>query len=68
MGRLILFALLLLGLLIVFAALMSVVRSFSTDPAPQPTEDTMPNTFRSIAYGLLIFLMFGVTIGWLGAG
>ena len=68
MGRLILFALLLMGLLIVFAALMSLVRSFEKADDTKSLEDTMPNTFRSIAYGLLIFLMFGVTIGWLGAG
>ena len=30
--------------------------------------DDMPGTFRAIAYGLLVVLMFGVVTGWLGAG
>lgn len=30
-------------------------------------KDTMPNTFRNIAYGLLILLMLGVCSGLLGA-
>ena len=31
------------------------------------SEDRMPETFRNIAYALLVLLMFGVVTGWLGA-
>lgn len=30
-------------------------------------EDTMPDTFKRIAYVVLVVLMFGVASGWLGA-
>ncbi len=36
-------------------------------PALRKKEDTMPATFHTIAYVLLIVLMFGVATGWLGA-
>ncbi len=43
----------------------------ATGPVPRPVsrkkEDTMPATFHTIAYVLLIVLMFGVATGWLGA-
>ena len=36
-------------------------------PTLRKKEDTMPATFHTIAYVLLIVLMFGVATGWLGA-
>ena len=36
-------------------------------PRPRHKDDTMPATFHTIAYVLLIVLMFGVATGWLGA-
>ena len=36
-------------------------------PALRKKEDTMPATFHTVAYILLIVLMFGVATGWLGA-
>lgn len=36
-------------------------------PTPRKKDDTMPATFHTIAYVLLIVLMFGVATGWLGA-
>jgi cell division protein FtsX len=36
-------------------------------PLPVKKVDTMPATFQTIAYVLLIVLMFGVATGWLGA-
>jgi hypothetical protein len=35
-------------------------------PAPSD-EDSMPATFRLVAYLLLLALMVGVATGWLGA-
>jgi predicted phage tail protein len=36
-------------------------------PVPRKKGDTLPATFQTIAYVLLIVLMFGVATGWLGA-
>ena len=36
-------------------------------PAARKKEDTMPATIHTVAYVLLIVLMFGVATGWLGA-
>lgn len=36
-------------------------------PAAHKKEITMPATFQTIAYILLIVLMFGVATGWMGA-
>lgn len=37
-------------------------------PASKPGEVTVPETFRTIAFVVLLVLMFGVTSGVLGAG
>jgi hypothetical protein len=67
MLRLILFIMLLAAIALALASVMVAIRSFAP-PAPAPARrDTMPETFRRIAYVLLIVLMFGVTAGWLGA-
>jgi len=66
MLRLILLAMFLLILAIGALALLGVLRWVS-GPASKPGEDTVPETFRTIAYLVLLVLMFGVTSGLLGA-
>ncbi len=51
-----------IGALFVLAAIRWV-----SGPASQPKGDTVPETFRTIAYLVLIALMFGVSSGLLGA-
>ena len=63
----------------VVAAILAVVslawgptrplRDPATGPRPvsRKKEDSMPATFHTIAYVLLIVLMFGVATGWMGA-
>ena len=66
MMRLIIFAIVLLGLALAVSSVITVLRSFAPERAG-PKGDTMPKTFSTIAYVLLIVLMFGVVTGWLGA-
>lgn len=65
-----------LFLLMFSAAVLAIasVRTLLTAPEPSPyrkpyrkKDDTMPATFRNVAYLLLIVLMVGVATGWLGA-
>ena len=49
-----------------FAALAAL--RWISGPAEKPKGDTVPDTFRTIAYLVLVVLMFGVTSGVLGAG
>lgn len=45
---------------------LSSVRAKDTDQPRKPTQgDSLPDTFKTIAYILLIVLMLGVTTGWL---
>ena len=67
MMRLILFVFLLAGILLAIAAVVTTIRAVSPRPSTGPREDTMPKTFSLIAYILLILLMFGISLGWLGA-
>jgi cell division protein FtsX len=59
--------------LLMFSAAVLAVASVRTllNPVGQPPlrkkDDTMPATFRNVAYLLLIVLMIGVATGWLGA-
>lgn len=67
MARLILFLLFLAAAMIVITAFADMVRSLGTLPQRvKPRGDTMPDTFKTVAYVLLIMLMFGVITGWLG--
>lgn len=66
MARLILFVLLIAGVALAFASVMLALRAVGPRAEPQ-RGDTMPDTFRTIAYVLLVLLMFGVVSGWLGA-
>ena len=59
---------LLLILLAVLAVIvMARAASRGLDAARQSTEDAhLPDTVKTLAYVLLIVLMFGVVTGWLG--
>ena len=46
---------------------MALVRAGTEAARGSLSEDRMPETFRNIAFLLLILLMFGVVTGWLGA-
>ena len=67
MMRLILFVFLLAGILLAFAAVVTAVKAVAPRHGAAPREDTMPKTFSMIAYILLILLMVGISLGWLGA-
>ena len=66
MMRLVLFVFLLAGLVLAFASVMIALRVIAPSHT-SGTGDSMPRTFSTIAYVLLILLMFGVVTGWLGA-
>jgi len=64
MGRLILIALVALCLVVAVTSVMALFgRAMATGDAKK--DDTMPDTFKTVAYVLLIILMFGITAGWL---
>jgi hypothetical protein len=68
MTRLILFVLLVAAVALALASVITAMRSFgSLVSGVKGVSTTMPDTFRTIAYVLLIILMFGVATGWLGA-
>lgn len=68
MLRLILLMLFISVSVLAATALMALVIQSARSAAPRNRkEDTMPKTFRNIAYVLLVVLMFGVVTGWLGA-
>ncbi len=46
---------------------LALVRAGADAARGSLSEDRMPETFRNIAFALLILLMFGVVTGWLGA-
>ena len=64
MGRLILIVLVTLCLVFAITSVMALFGRATTAPGPAKA-DTMPDTFKTVAYVLLIVLMFGVTTGWL---
>ena len=51
-----------IAMITVFGTMQAVVRL-----AQGKEDDHMPDTFKRIAYIVLVILMFGVTSGWLGA-
>ena len=51
----------------ILASVMMALRMMSTPQVTGSRGDTMPKTFSTIAYVLLIVLMFGIVTGWLGA-
>ncbi len=67
MTRIILLLLLFAAAALALAAVMSLFRSGGRAPAGAGRkEDTMPQTFRTIAYVLLFVLLVGVTTGLMG--
>ena len=66
MARLILVLLLVAAVALALVAVMVAVRIASPQSDGAPGE-SMPKSFTTIAYVLLILLMFGVTSGFLGA-
>ena len=67
MTRIILILLLFAAAALALAAVMSLFGSGGRVPAGTGLkEDTMPQTFRTIAYVLLFLLMVGVTTGLMG--
>ena len=66
MTRLIMFLLLFAAAVLAISAVMTMLKPVVTRPAPKK-EDTMPATFRLVAYVLLLFLMVGVATGWMGS-
>ena len=46
---------------------MALVRAGADAARGSLSEDRMPDTFRNIAFVLLLLLMLGVVTGWLGA-
>ncbi len=69
MFRLALFFFLVASVALAFAAVIALFRSVFIGPDRVPSKghtDTMPKTFRTIAYVLLLIVMFGVTSGLLG--
>ena len=71
MARLILFLLLFASAILAIVAVMALLKPAGGSSAPgmsvQKKEDTMPDTFRTVAYVLLLVLMVGVATGWLGS-
>lgn len=66
MLRLIIFAFV-LGCLAIGAMAVWALLRWIGGPARNPQEDTLPETIRTIAFIILIILMFGVTSGAMGA-
>ena len=66
MARLIIVLFLLIAAIIVAAAVWSLVEATRPAPATCTKEDTMPKTFRTVAYILLILFMLGVAFGLIG--
>lgn len=64
--RLILFLFLLSAAALAFASVMVALRSTAT-LAHETVGDSMPKALKTLAYGALLILMFGVVTGWLGA-
>jgi len=66
MLRLIIFAFV-LGCLAIGALAVWALLRWIAGPTRDPQEDTLPETIRTIAFIILIILMFGVTSGAMGA-
>ena len=71
MARLILFAVLVAAVVVAALTLLAALRPGPAAAAAADTTlprrvDTMPRSFRTISYTLLLVLMVGVTTGWIG--
>lgn len=68
MLKLIVFMIVLIPLVIGGLIIWGLLRWFGGPAPAQPTkEDTVPDTVRTIAFIVLVILLFGVTSGFLGA-
>jgi len=65
MARLILMLLFFAALALAMTAAWTFVRTVSGAASRSTQEATLPDTFKTVAYALLIVLMFGVVTGWL---
>jgi len=75
MARLILFAVLVAAVVVAALTLLAALRpgpaaaaaaAAAADTTLPRRVDTMPRSFRTISYTLLLVLMVGVTTGWIG--
>ena len=73
MARLILFAVLVAAVVVAALTLLAALRPSPAAAAAAAADttlprrvDTMPRSFRTISYTLLLVLMVGVTTGWIG--
>lgn len=67
MARLLVIFVITVAAVMAVVAGVALVRSGADAARGSLSEDRMPETFRNIAYALLVLLMFGVVTGWLGA-
>ncbi|MDX8351035.1 hypothetical protein [Cognatiyoonia sp. IB215182] len=65
MVRLILILAFIAILAIAFAAVLGTLATMRLSSGED--HDTMPETFRKIAYFALVLLLLGLSVGWLGA-
>jgi hypothetical protein len=65
MTRLILFVFLIAAVAIALTSLATLTRAVADLP-PIAKGAPMPNVLRSVSFVLLIILMLGVTVGWIG--
>ncbi len=66
MVRLILVVAFIAVLAIAFTAVLGTMQAVGRG-ATAKDEDTMPQTFKRIAYFALVLLLLGLSLGWLGA-
>lgn len=66
MMRLILLLFVIAAMLVAAAVFLAAFRA-ATTVTTQIKEDPMPDTFKRVAYVLLVLLLIGISTGWLGA-
>ena len=68
MARLILIAVLVAAVVVAALTLLAALRPgpAAADTTLPRRVDTMPRSFRTISYTLLLVLMVGITTGWIG--
>lgn len=68
MAQLLFIGILALGMILAITSVMALFRprTFDAQTGPGKKDDTMPDTVKTMAYVLLIALMFGITSGALG--
>lgn len=66
MARLILLVALVVALVLALSSIMVALRAVSAQTGVSQGNMTMPKTFQTIAYVLLLVLMMGIASGWIG--